>query len=113
MSRYHSVNKRVDFKVSKIVLIILFFFIILSGCIKAEVPAEVKHTGEVKYTVSIQIALPTEITNAYDTVCKNQCGEDPSCFNLCTAQKQEEYIDQLLELIKQFQNTIPIPTPGA
>jgi hypothetical protein len=83
------------------------------AAVPAEVPAEVKHTGEVKYTVSIQISLPTEITNAYDVVCKDQCGEDAACFNLCTAKKQQDYIDQLLELIKQFQNTIPIPTPGA
>lgn len=105
MSRYHSFSKRIDFKLSKLVIILIFLFVSLVGCIKAEVPAEVKHTGEVKYTVSIQIQLPTEITNAYDLVCKDQCGTDQTCADLCTAKKQQEYVDQLLELIKQFQQT--------
>lgn len=98
-------------------IILLIMLLFLSCANKIEVPKDVyQHVdGTVTHIVRIEITLPESVIKTYQTDCKNEClvqlDETQQCIDSCTSKKESEYINSLLNLIQQFQQTVG-PSPG-
>jgi len=94
--------------IEKIVVTIVWTLCILLtyytlGCSNAvSVPKEIKHGGEIKQTIIIEIAIPVATTNSIKIECE-KTSSIPSEIQLCITTKQKEYTNTLLNLIQQFQ----------
>lgn len=89
-----------------IIFMTLAVCVLLSSCSnKVEVPTKVVHSGETKHVISIEINIPTNLIELYDSGCKKEFTTEEE-ITLCSQDKQQEYIDGILNLIEQFQGMV-------
>lgn len=99
--------------------IISILILLLSCANKVEVPKDVyQHVdGTVTHIVRLEITLPETIIKNYQDQCKATClanlDESQQCVDDCITTKETEYMNSILNLIQQFQQTVgPTPTPS-
>lgn len=107
----------------KNIFVLLLFAIILMWLLACQVsvPSKVEQrasgtvTTNSNVTIKIEIAIPPEITQAFQNTCKTKCKDDAdptACEVDCNAQQTQNYANTLLGFLQQLQATLhPSPTP--
>jgi hypothetical protein len=98
----------------------IFALLLLLTACQVTVPAKVEQhasgtvTTDNNITIKIEIAIPPEVTQAFQNTCKTKCKDDPNptCEVDCNAQQTQNYANTLLGFLQQLQATMhPSPTP--
>lgn len=91
--------------------ILLYITFGILGC-QVTVPGKVSHdvsgTVTTVNTIRIEVAIPTEITQAFNNTCQTKCAgnTDQSCVPTCNATQMTNYTNTLLGLLSQLQSTL-------
>lgn len=84
----------------------LLFIPFLLSC---KAPDKIEHSGKIETVniIRIEIAMPPSLVEAFNTTCENKCkdDQDPKCSEVCKAEQETNYTNQILLLIAQFQAT--------
>jgi len=76
----------------------------MMGCSnKAEIPANVKVSGETTVRVVHQIEVSVEMQNVFTDECRTELGEDAptEALDLCRDKKVTDYINKFLDILNQ------------